>query len=73
MYIFLIIWLLFLFAYIIFNVYGLLRIITMRFKGDAVGLIVLIYIIIMFIIISISILTISRLDWSKNFLDIFKF
>ncbi|KKQ18022.1 MAG: hypothetical protein US31_C0011G0004 [Berkelbacteria bacterium GW2011_GWA1_36_9] len=73
MYIFLIIWFLFLFVYIIFNIYGLYRVCAMRFKGDAVSRMVMIYLVAMFIIIFLSILFISHLDWSKSLKDIFKF
>lgn len=73
MYIFLIIWFLFLFFYIVFNVYGLYRIMAARIKGDATGLAVLVYLIIMLLIIFISVLIISRLDWGKNLKDFFNF
>lgn len=73
MYIFLIIWLLFLFIYIIFNVYGLYRVMAMRIKGDVVGLAVLIYLIAMSIIIIVSLTWISTLDWGKNLKDLIKF
>jgi len=72
MYIFLIIWFIFLFIYIIFNIYGLIQVLAKRFKGDAIGRAVLIYLILMFVIIVVSILAISRLDWGKNLKDIFK-
>lgn len=66
MYIFLIIWFLFLFVYIIFNVYGLYRVMAMRIKGDATPFVVLLYVISMFIIIAISVFAISRLDWDRS-------
>lgn len=66
MYIFLIIWFVFLFAYIVFNVYGLYRVVAMRIKGDAVGRIVLFYLIVMFAIIALTIFTISNLNWSQG-------
>jgi len=44
----------------------------MRFKGDAVGLMVLVYLIAMFVVIALSVMMISNLDWSKKILDIFK-
>jgi len=73
MYIFLIIWLLFVFAYVIFNVYGIYRIMAMRIKGDSVIFAVLVYLIVMFVIIAISIIIIANLDWGKNLKDVLRF
>jgi len=73
MYIFLLIWLIFLFAYIAFNAYGLYRVVAMRIKGDKVGIVVLVYVIIMFLIIFASLFIISRLDWGKRLTDFIKF
>ncbi len=73
MYIFLIIWFLFIFAYMIFNIYGISRVMAMRIKGDKVGFAVLIYLIVMFLIIAVSIIIISNLDWGKNIKDILRF
>ncbi len=73
MYIFLIIWFLFVFVYIVFNIYGLYRIMAMRIKGDIVSLAILIYLIAIFVIIAVSIILISHLDWGKNFQELFKF
>jgi len=72
MYIFLIIWSVFVLAYIIFNIYGLSQVIVKRFKGDAIGLAVLVYLIIIFLIIFISLLIISRLDWGRPINNIIK-
>lgn len=73
MYIFLIIWLLFLFVYIIFNIYGLYRVCAMRFEGDAVTRMVFIYLMAIFVIILLSMLFISNLNWSTSLKNIFKF
>lgn len=72
MYIFLILWFLFLFVYIIFNVYGLYRVSAMRMKGDATGRAILLYIIVMLAVIVISIFFMSTLNWGKSLSDIFK-
>lgn len=66
MYILLIIWFIFLFAYIIFNVYGLFQVMAKRFRGDAMGFAVLIYLVAMFLIIAVSILVISQLNWGQG-------
>jgi len=50
----------------------MIQVLAKRFKGDAIGRAVLIYLILMFVIIVVSILAISRLDWGKNLKDIFK-
>jgi len=63
MYIFLIIWFLFVFAYMIFNIYGIYRVMAMRIKGDVVPLAILIYLIAIFLVIAGSIVLISSLDW----------
>lgn len=73
MYIFLIIWFLFIFVYMIFNIYGIYRIMAMRIKGDSVAFAVLIYLIVMFVIIAASIIIIANLDWGKNLKDVLKF
>jgi len=72
MYILLIIWFLFLFVYIVYNIYGLIRMMQMRIKGDATMLMIAIYLILIFVIIAASILLISQLNWPTNF-DLFKF
>ena len=66
MYIFLVIWFIFLFAYIVFNIYGIYRVMAMRIKGDAVPLAILIYFIAIFLIIAISIILISSLNWNSS-------
>ena len=66
MYILLIIWFIFLFVYIIFNVYGLYRVISMRIKGDITLLATLIYVIAMAVIIFISISIMGTLDWGTD-------
>ncbi len=73
MYIFLIIWFLFIFAYMIFNIYGIYRVMAMRIKGDSVAFAVLIYLIVMFVIIAVSIIIIANLDWGKNLKDVLRF
>ncbi len=66
MYIFVILWFLFIFVYVIFNAYGIFRVIKMRIKGDIIPLAVLIYIIIIAVIIFTTIILIGTLDWGKN-------
>lgn len=70
--IFLGIWFVFLLVYFIFNIYGLFRVCAIRFKGDAVGLMVLIYLIAIFIIVSLSLMAITNLDWSKSIREIIR-
>ncbi|OGD56963.1 hypothetical protein A2V71_03220 [Candidatus Berkelbacteria bacterium RBG_13_40_8] len=71
MLILLIIYLLFLFAYIAFNAYCIFRVSTMRITGDATGLSILIYVIVMAAIIFISLMFIGSLDWKTTFGGIF--
>lgn len=66
MYIFLIIWFLFLFAYIVFNIYGIYRVMAMRIKGDIVPMAILIYLVAIFLVIAVSIILISSLDWGEK-------
>ena len=66
MYIFLIIWFLFLFVYIVFNMYGIYRVMAMRIKGDIVPLAILVYLIAIFLVIAISVILISSLDWGEK-------
>lgn len=73
MYLLLIIWFLFIFAYMIFNIYGISRVMAMRIKDDKVGLAVLVYFVLMFLIIAISIIIISNLDWGKNIKELLNF
>ena len=66
MYIFLIIWFLFLFVYIVFNIYGIYRVMAMRIKGDIVPLAILVYLIAIFLVIAVAIILISSLDWGEK-------
>jgi hypothetical protein len=63
MYIALIVWFIFLFAYIAFNIYGVIRVNQMRIKGDVTHAAILVYLLIMFIIIAVTLLFVSHLDW----------
>jgi len=72
MYILLIIWILFVIAYLGFNLYGLTRVQAMRIKGDIVPLAILVYLIVIFVIIAVSILLILNLDWGKNLRELFR-
>lgn len=67
MIILLVIWFLFLFVYIIYNIYGLFRMMQMRIRGDATMLMISIYLILIFVIIAASILLVSQLNWQTNF------
>ena len=71
MYIFLIIWFLFLFAYIIFNVYGLYRVMAMRIKGDIIPLAVFIYGIAIIVIIIVSLGFFATFEWGKSLTNLF--
>lgn len=73
MYLLLIIWFLFIFAYMIFNIYGISRVMAMRIKGDKVSLAVLVYLVLIFLIIAVSIIIISNLDWGKNIKELLNF
>lgn len=73
MYIFLILWFLFVIIYLIFNVYGVTRVLAMRIKGDVIPLAILIYLIAIFFVIGVSIVLISNLDWGRNLRDLLKF
>jgi len=66
MYIALIIWFLFLFVYIAFNVYGIIRVTQMRIRGDFTSAAILVYLVAIFLIIFISLIMIDRLDWSTS-------
>ena len=66
MYIALIIWFLFLFVYIAFNVYGIIRVTQMRIRGDFTAAGILVYLIAIFLVIFISLILIGRLDWGTN-------
>ena len=73
MYIFLVIWFLFIFAYVIFNVYGLYRVMAMRIKGDVIPLAVLVYLIVILAIIAVTLVFIGSLDWGKSLKELFGF
>lgn len=73
MYIFLILWFIFIFAYMIFNIYGVMRVLAMRLKGDVTPLAVLVYLIAIFVVIAISIMLISHLDWGRNLRELLRF
>lgn len=73
MYILLIIWLIFLFAYIIFNVYGIYRVLAMRIKGDIIPLAVIVYTLVMFAVIIISLIFIYQLNWTRDLKELFNF
>ncbi len=62
----LIIYFIFLFCYIIFNVYAILRVRSMRLEGDKTNTFLAIYSIVLVIIILISLITILGLNWSTN-------
>ena len=66
MIIILILYLIYLLVFIVFNVYVILRIWSLRTKGDQAGVMVLIYTCIISTIILISLVWISGLDWSNN-------
>ncbi len=71
MIILLIIYLLFLFAYLAFNAYCIFRVSAMRIKGDATGISILIYVVVMATIIFTSLMFINSLDWKTSFGGIF--
>ncbi len=62
----LIIWLLFLFLYISFNIYVVIRVLRMRIKGDLTYIAVLVYIAVIFLIIAAALILIGRLDWGQS-------
>lgn len=66
MYILLIIWFIFVGAYVIFNIYGISRVLAMRIKGDATPKAVLFYLITIFIVIAISLFMISQINWGTS-------
>ena len=71
MFIFLILYFIFLFAYIIFNVYSILRVWSLRLKGDKTQLVILTYLVIMAGLIVVSILLISSLKWDESLTKLF--
>lgn len=70
MYIFVIIWILFVFVYILFNTYGVFRVLKMRIKGDIIPVAVIVYVLIITIIILSTLIFIGTLDWGKSFSNI---
>jgi hypothetical protein len=63
MLILLILYLLFLFVYLAFNVYAIFRVSSMRVRGDLTGKAILIYVLAMAVIIFVSLTLISFLSW----------
>lgn len=68
MYILIILWLLFVLAFLSYNVYGIIRILAMRIKGDFIPLVILVYLILVFVIIFGTVLIMSRLNWNLDFI-----
>ena len=60
----LVIYFIFLFLYVAFNIYAILRILSMRIKGDKTKEVAVIYMAIISFLILISLIMISGLDWS---------
>lgn len=67
MFILLLIYLIFLFVYVIFSIYSILRIWSLRLKGDKSGVLVLAYLITVVLVTVISLLFIVNLSWKTNF------
>ena len=61
---FLVIYFLFLLVYLAYNTYGIIRIVSMRIKGDATGLAVMLYLVAIGIVIFLTLTFIMTLDWS---------
>lgn len=61
------IYLIFLVAYIIFNIYAILKVSSMRSTGDSTGSILLIYIFIISLLILVSLIIMAGLDWHAKF------
>jgi hypothetical protein len=66
MLILLILYLLFLFVYLAFNVYAIFRVSSMRVKGDATGRAIFIYVLAMAVILFVSLALVSTLSWPLN-------
>lgn len=60
----LIFYLLFLFVYIAFNVYGIFRISSLRIAGDVTGIVLFLYSGILVFIILISLLLLNKQEWN---------
>jgi len=71
MIILLIFYLLFLFVYFAFNVYGIFRVSTMRVKGDMTGKAILFYVVAIAAVIFFSLILISSLNWPTNIGSLF--
>lgn len=56
----------FLVVYIIFNIYAILRVKSIRIEGDHTATAIAVYITVIGAIILISLLFMSGLDWSNN-------
>ncbi len=67
MIILLILYLIFIFIYVAFNIYGILRIWAMRIKGDRTAAIILFYLFAIGVIFFFSFIFIISLDWSTRF------
>ena len=67
MIILLIFYLIFLLAYVAFNIYAILKVYSMRANADNTSVVLGFYIFIISAIILISSIWISGLDWSTNF------
>jgi len=67
MIILLIIYFLFLLAYVIFNAYAVIRVWSLKLPHDMTPLTVLIYLIVMAVIVTFSLVFISNLNWQSSF------
>jgi len=70
MIILLIAFLLFLFVYIIFNVYAIIRVWAMRLPGDRTHIVLIFYMVVLTFVISLSLFIISTLNWKSNFFNV---
>jgi len=57
----------FLVVYIIFNVYAILRVKSIRIEGDRTSVAISVYVSTIVVVILVSLLLMSGLDWSNNF------
>lgn len=67
MLILLLIYLIFLLVYVVFSIYSILRIWSLRLKGDKSGVLVLTYMITVVLVTAISLIFIANLSWKTNF------
>lgn len=72
MWILLLIYFIFLLAYLIFNVYAIIRIWALRMPNDMTSTGVIVYTIVIGMLITISLLIITFLTWNGNFKFSFK-